>query len=912
MAKDDDRIESEAEEENDAIDDLADDLSGENSSPSGKKPPSRSWSYDIWDLRMNGEPAVLRSSELDDQYRRTQKYKEELTVLEIERRESFRKIRGQHSPEIGEIDAKIPILDEKLEEERKKGKKVRQKNRVRTEFTPEVKLAIQLIKAEIKELREKKTELKKAIDVEYLAILSVYCPEILRIEAAIDILKKEAKALKEKENVGEVKNRRRAINQNLKYLRARRISLFQALGEDAERITKWKIERDMDVVQKDITKRARDARIRIKPYWGNYLFVDATLKVMRNAKVDPVPPKKKGWDGSGRVGVVMRPSINCEKLFGQKSKLLQITPLKPEAFYLPKRCDRRRATLTEGRIRINSTPDEEPIWMTFKLYLSREIPPDSVIKSAWIVRERVGLEFRHRLQMSIGSKMFSSEKPGTGTCALDLGWRCRNGRPLRVAYLVDDRGHEEEICLDPAIQEKLDHVASLRSIRDKAFDELRAEVVSWLAGAPKCWLHDRFKKLDKWKNIRKFVAHAEVWGEERVAGDEAIFSKVVDFCKQDDHLYIWESNEREKALAARKDDWRVVSARLSTTYAKVRLEDLDLSKLAKLSEPEADKEALHETSRHNRFQAAPSEFRQVLVSACTARGTLVENLPCEYSTMRCHYCGTINVWDKGAHLEHTCVGCGKTWDQDKNTGVNLLYAINVKQGKKGKKPTCDYVPAPDYAKKEERTAEVGLYFDPVDRVKAGYVKIDGSRRDILITQDVLKILDQARQVHEIRREKFRAMKARIESERSKFRGTFLDDSLDFAMSSGPMKLCRFVARKWSENRQKGDEALFASVKSWMAEEGINRERELALRSDAAARRRGIYLKVVDELSGVVHVVFKAIGAGGIPRDLVTSPSQLRGVIEDFLRQKRIGFNTDRRRHYESVRARMKKAGEKVG
>jgi hypothetical protein len=877
----------------------SDDLGGADGKPKDKI-PSRVWSYDIWNLRIEDDPTL---GILEDQYKKSHEYQKELVRLEIERRKTYRALRAEYFPEICKLEAEIAPYEAEVKEIRQKYKKVRQKDRARTQFPPDAKLRLRELSGILKPLYEKKKTTIAAIDEDHRSLLLVHCPEILELDGKIAEAKAEKNSLKKKVNTPEVKARFIFLKGLIKELEINRMARILSLGINLRLFPYFMLESRADELNRDINKRGRDARIRIDPFWGNYVIVNGVVKLMRGSKIDPVDPDKKGWDGGGRAAIVFQPPIPVKRIFGDKNQNLQLAEIPEETYYHPKRCERRKGTRATGRIRVNSTAKGKPIWLSFDFNMHREIPKDAIVKIAWIKRSRVGWEYRYKLQITIAAEKYSSETFGQGTCSIDLGWRCRNGRPLRVAYLVDDQGHEEEILLDKAIQEKFDHVNALRSRRDIEFDKIREEVVKWLEGRSiKDWLSERWKHLSKWKNIRNFIKDVDSWIDERVADDGEIFPKVLDFYYQENHLYFWEANEREKALAARLDDWRNVSARISSRYEAVRMEDFDLSEVAKLAPPEADKDVPRK-ARHNRVQAAPSEFRLVLVSACQARGTLVETFPCAYTTMKCHVCGEENEWDKAAELVHTCTKCKSVWDQDQNAAINGLSAV-----KKGKE--FELVENPSYATKEERVCEIGLYFDPSSAQKVGYVQEGCNRREIFITPAITRLLDLADKEHEERRKNFSEVKAGIEQVKDYFAKTPLYRLFEWGTQASAKRLCR-AFEKWKASRVPSDGLIFERVRGWMTYETMARERERSFRIDAASLRREIYMKVAEGLKGCGRVTIIAIGACGIPRRLDTAPAQLRATIEEVLRRERIPYTTDRRRHYESARARLEAARSAV-
>jgi transposase len=277
-------------------------------------------------------------------------------------------------------------------------------------------------------------------------------------------------------------------------------------------------------------------------------------KITRNGKPKlPTPwhmlPAYKPYDGTGSFGTQLTASDDDERnpnhvmgmtvreAFSCQDTRLQIDPV-PANTYQMRRHHRRRASRTRVRIRIGSNKDRSPIWAEFPVILHRPLPDDAVIKWAYIVRKRIGLNFEYRFQLTIESKTFEAptQPVGSGVVAIDLGWRnlipgpdwhdamkaarahgwrspiedARNGlldpkllddtqraeyarlqgranqlvEPygVRVGYWVDDIGNSAQIQLPERTRLGVQKPDDLHAIRAKNFDVIRRELSAWVAG----------------------------------------------------------------------------------------------------------------------------------------------------------------------------------------------------------------------------------------------------------------------------------------------------------------------------------------------------------------------------------------------------------------------------------------------
>lgn len=414
---------------------------------------------------------------------------------------------------------------------------------------------------------------------------------------------------------------------------------------------------------------AKALRAHCGVYWGTYLLVEAAVDAQRRGKMDP---RFRRWDGHGRVGVQIQGGMPALALVGGADTRLQIDRVDPRAWG-GARAERRRLGRTTLRIRVGSD-GRAPIWAAFPLVMHRPLPADGIIKSAWVQVRRIGTRERWELQVAVEAlSLAAPERTGQRVAALNFGWRSRP-HGIRVAYLVDSDGRKEEILVPDEIRAKLDHADSIRSIRDREFDAMKAylrESFSELE-APQ-WLADELRHLAQWRAQARLVRVVQRWGTERFVGDGEIFASLERWRRQDRHLYQWEASERERALGRRRDLYRTIAARLARAYDEIMVPDTDLRALARRAAPE-ETDAQHPAARGARHVVAPGELRLAIRQAAAKRGTRVVETPSAWTTMTCSECGCECRWDAAEHIHHTCESCGAAWDQDANAARNMLIS----------------------------------------------------------------------------------------------------------------------------------------------------------------------------------------------------------------------------------------------
>lgn len=353
-------------------------------------------------------------------------------------------------------------------------------------------------------------------------------------------------------------------------------------------------------------------------------------------------------------------------------------------------------------------------WIRFPLTHHRRMPADAEILWAYIHRWRIGFHYEWRLQLTIESDTFHRpEVPVAvgGTCAIDIGWRrlfdeSGNQIGLRVAYLVDEHGHEREIRAPDGLWQRLAKVYSLAQIRSRELEAARDQLVAWIGDREmSSWFIDRAKGLAQWRAPRKLQRLIDAWqreenrfdaeGAPRIQDDGEILTMLQAWAKQDRHLGSWEAHMRDRTIAHRREVWRQVAMELARTYQTILVEDglcrsegrerqmkiVDIEGWDKLSPEEGDPHEGREQRRQARM-AAPGELRLAITHAThKTASTVIDVSQSKKSTRECAWCGHVQErTDFVKSIEIQCEGCGRVWDQDANAGRNLLHRRGLTSG----------------------------------------------------------------------------------------------------------------------------------------------------------------------------------------------------------------------------------------
>ena len=483
------------------------------------------------------------------------------------------------------------------------------------------------------------------------------------------------------------------------------LGFARALAREAKATARAELAEPLEAINADDLVRRKAARATCGVWWGSYLVQEDAMEQARKA-LDP--PGFRRWQGSGHLQVQLIHGITAAELFGCQDTRVQLRAPAPDAW--DTRRSRRRNCCTILRLRIGSNEDRSPVWTEVPIFMHRPLPADAAIKRVHLLRERMADRERWKVQFTVETAEVKRAPAGHGTVAVDIGWRVMP-EGLRVAFWHDDTllagssetrdadGNGGQFVLDHALLSALTKADSLRSIRDRNLDDLKAALVpavrTLLAGLPASETDRVGFLLDAatmhlWKAPARFAALAKRWRDQRIPGDELVFLALASWAKQDLHLWQWEVHQRDKALRRRREHYRMWAAKLADQYAEIVLEGnndegkvMDLRPMVVLNPPEGT-DLLPDEARHGRVLAATSILRACLVQAFQARQRVVRLKPAKGTTMRCHVCGAMA--ERGEALMQTChallvernetnpgpTECGAIWDQDLNAAINLL------------------------------------------------------------------------------------------------------------------------------------------------------------------------------------------------------------------------------------------------
>jgi hypothetical protein len=420
----------------------------------------------------------------------------------------------------------------------------------------------------------------------------------------------------------------------------------------------------------DRLRRVREAQAQAGLYWCGRMEVLRNYEVARRrAMREGRRLKPRPWNGTGTVCVYFQKGLNVSGVFGDNGRL-QIDPIPEDAWKSPSRSVRRQLARTRVRMRIAADADLSPVWLELPMTMHRPLPDRGVIRWASIVREQVGLSFRHRLLLTVREPAPPNaiERPGEAV-GVDVGWRVTPDG-LRVAYWYGADGNHGALVLSHSDLAAFRQIDSLQSTITAAHDQARSFLQSYANShkVPEPLAALGAAALAS-SSPRALVRMFQEWQANRYLVDAKAFARISAWHKQHVHLWTWQANLRDQLIRKRRELYRRFAADLARRYRSVFLNDVQLRRIS--ARPPAVRATIP-AQRQYRFIAAISVLFRIVQHAFEKQGGAMIRVKAEHATMSCHTCGVVDQWNPAATLTHTCSNCGITWDQDYNAARNVL------------------------------------------------------------------------------------------------------------------------------------------------------------------------------------------------------------------------------------------------
>lgn len=427
-------------------------------------------------------------------------------------------------------------------------------------------------------------------------------------------------------------------------------------------------------------------------YWGTKSAVDQATRKLGSGP----PPDYVRFRGDGHIAVQVQGGAAADAVTGGLDQYVRVRslgdhPRKPHAVL-----SLRVGTVPGGRA---------PVWVHTRFRLHRPLPPGSRVKSAHLLRTRVGVRDRWEVMFSVAGAAGPVDRAAAGQVGVDVGWRRLPGGGLRVAVWAGDDGRTGELVLPPAyVADARRAEEEVQSTRKRLFNAMLARVVAWAAEhpLPAAWTtptaadpHPPAHNLAQWESHGRLWRLAAFWRAHRLPGDAAILgawapwrthapgayptwaahhaavraaaeTELTAWVIQDLHLLEVERGLVARTKNYRREQFRLLACRLRRAYRTVAVEDIDWTEDV-LRKPVAECDDRPDLTKAYHRMGAPGTLVRIL----TEQAAVTDRVPPFGTTVLCHVCGGRCEFDR-RRVRHTCEHCGAEWDQDYNAARNLL------------------------------------------------------------------------------------------------------------------------------------------------------------------------------------------------------------------------------------------------
>jgi hypothetical protein len=501
------------------------------------------------------------------------------------------------------------------------------------------------------------------------------------LDEALQTIKKARSETKKRsesaEDVKRAKEARKAYQEALRALalaRRARLSACEAEikvvnDESAKREKEAYGESPVEAWGSKLDVFAAHAAVRAMPYWDELADND---------------PHFVRWEGEGQIAVQLQGGLRVGAALSGGDRRFQLTDLVPEAFEATDAAknprDRRRLRGAVGRLRIGSDA-RNPIWTEVRVQVHRPLPPSGIIKWARLSRRRVALAYAWSLEVTVDVPLSAVARPGV--VGLDLGWRKKPDGSLRVGYLAFRETAKDaiatrtrELVLPASLVQRFARLREAESERTHAFEMERmwlSRLLSTFVELPD-WLKKESETLSQWRSPARLARLARIWSENRFERDELPYERLRGWAAGDALRYQENEEARQSALRAREWYYGNWAAACANAYGALAVENMNISRLIRHRDPDADEPA-HEERARSRAVAAPGRLRQVFAHAFEGRGGIVMLRPTKNTTITCPTCGDVRKFDAAEILAPTCAN-GHTIDQDERAARNLCEGVS--------------------------------------------------------------------------------------------------------------------------------------------------------------------------------------------------------------------------------------------
>lgn len=326
------------------------------------------------------------------------------------------------------------------------------------------------------------------------------------------------------------------------------------------------------------------------------------------------------------------------------------------------------------------------VYAFFDLILHRPLPENAQVQNAKLIRKRNGDKFSYLVSLTVRVPRSMATEVQAAAIGVDIGFRQLADQRVRVAAIGGSEPEDECQIVEVSKEfiRRLEHVDALKASLDPSAEALGQFIKPLLkAGSVLPEDHPRYRFVRSiaaappivTMSFEKAYKLARWLLREPGALPPEVEKRALDWWQQNGRRYRELHNLRQKALAARKEEYRKIAAKIVKFGRPIGVEMIDLRVFAEAKDRD---NKLGNTARSNRFLVAPSELLAAIRNAATKAGLPFHEVSARNTSKTCSACGVVNE-KLGAEDSWTCAVCGVVHDRDKNAAVNIARRAKEKR-----------------------------------------------------------------------------------------------------------------------------------------------------------------------------------------------------------------------------------------
>lgn len=494
------------------------------------------------------------------------------------------------------------------------------------------------------------------------------------LQFELDLLNTEIDSLYDDIREQRIKSRSKELSPDLQARKSKLLSKRQCIYDDQKSIQETLPKKVKQPLSEKYKVDVKIARQNSGCFWGNYNAVIESFETAKSKAIkegDGARLHFQRFDGHGRFVNQIQSGMSVSDLFNGKKSQIKISG------FTNKQKKHANVTFTAFTGNYDSGKHFRRE-LTARITYHREIPKNGDIKAVEVIRKKIGNKFKWFACFTVKLPDVEITHPKTNAVGINLGWR-QIGSQLRIATLIDNKGHKKEYFLPANLMKKFDVADEIQG----KLDNLRNDMIDWIRlyyhetkdRAPQDWKESaRLLLITSKPSIEVINKFYSVWQSclsDFDSKDE--FEKFSEWYTENLKLHLSYTGCRRNAGNWRDELYRIYAKEIAENYAVIGLTNTPLAKMnrTKAKSGLSIDNDLPEAARRNRNNAGLYTLKEWLLKQSAKNSAIVAIIE-DKVTKTCNKCGHINIKEIGGKQHYICDSCGTELEVDINAAKNCL------------------------------------------------------------------------------------------------------------------------------------------------------------------------------------------------------------------------------------------------